>query len=435
MKNWLLFFVMFFVLPLKPRADQTGMVVEPCVQMLAVDHFRSFEFASSTDSLLALLGKMEERGLMNSETYHDILKFLDEKVWLFQNPAEAEARLYWRSLEALLRSDIEADKIREHVGARLKLNAEEWSARKETIEDVKSTFRLMRFVRISGGHFRMPMSLLDSTLSQIEVDVEMPYDLEVLDVPVTQGMWSSVMGENLAGAKGRVPQEEFFPVSINGKDILIAPDYPVDDLSLASAMEFANRVSALYGYPSAYVSHPTERIYKGRAGDGTLGGFNYWFTDLQIGDNRGFRLPTTYEWYRLVGNFSQERQRVIRPKELLQEVGWFGDEPWGQRTLKPVAQLRPILVDSQSVFDLVGNVAEITHDVHISTASTAENPALELTPPSPYDLSCSRVGGCVFTELNEKAFPDQSVEPLRSSAGKQGLGFRLVRSVPRQEAQ
>ena len=155
------------------------------------------------------------------------------------------------------------------------------------------------------------------------------------ETAVTQGLWSSLMGEN--------------------RSRFVSADRPVEQVSWFDAVRFCNALSARLGLPLAY------RVGEGDEPDVEL-----------LLDSEGFRLPTEAEWeYACRAGTKTATWRgdldIIEDVErsnnapVLDEIAWYGGNSNvgfdldGRRGTHPVAQKLP---NPWGLYDMLGNVHE-----------------------------------------------------------------------------
>lgn len=153
-------------------------------------------------------------------------------------------------------------------------------------------------------------------------------NFKMLRTPVTQKLYSAIMGENPSYFKGE--------------------DNPVERVSWYDAIYFCNKLSEKLGYEPVYAVDGTTDVtkwgYTLHKGTSILGDI------AQNESANGFRLPTLGEWqYAAKGG----QDYKYAGSDNLDEVGWYEGNS-GDKT-HPVAQKKS---NGYGLFDMSGNVWE-----------------------------------------------------------------------------
>lgn len=214
-----------------------------------------------------------------------------------------------------------------------------------TLPGTRTSFRMLP---VPGGTFRMGASKdpADPNYAPEARDNETPHPVSLdafwlAETPVTQALWTALMGENPAR------------FTENGEN------RPVEQVSWFDAAAFCNRLSLALGRPAVYLDKQ-ERIWGQQAA-------GHWVWPNKGSLRRdptanGFRLPSEAEWECAARGGSPDPELSTRShryagSDLLEQVGWF-DENAGDST-RPVGLLLP---NELGLFDLSGNVYEWCED-------------------------------------------------------------------------
>lgn len=400
---------------------------------------------SKAASMISFISRMENQGLVGADQLKVLLKALSGEESIPLAKENTISQIYSHLLGQFLRSNIDRDLVERHLRNRITSLEMDSEKQVEVVEAAVSTHWRLKVFRIRGGEFHIPGHLISQEWGpERTLKIDIPYDLEVMDVPVTQRMWLEFMRENVTKFADDIDPKHLKAHALDAEtSVVAAPDHPVDHVTYNSAVEFANRVSRARGLPPAYEQTPDSIKDAGRAEDGTLNGVRYRFSADRLRDVRGFRFPMQYEWLRMIGEFSREirepndRKRLPDRKRLL-EVGWFLENS-PQVWIQPVGQLDPIWVDGQCFFDLLGNVREMVHrsllhSLHLENRIASH---LDDSPPHHELENLLAVGGCTDRFAVSSGahigirHADQEETIFRVQEPHRVIGFRLVRSVPR----
>lgn len=221
----------------------------------------------------------------------------------------------------------------------------------------------MTFARVKAGRFQVPgVAIAGVTgLSKWQLyELEIPYDFEILTVPVTVSMWRELMGDVPFGA---------------GKVLT-----PVTNINYYSMEVFANRLSRKLNLTPAYRETPPEPSPwpQGRAEEGILTKSSSGLVSNRVRELEGFRLPTHAEWLKVASSILIELAQIENANARdahMAELGWF--YPQSSDDIQEVGQWTPLQIEGQKIWDLFGNAFEAFHQVYFEK---------DLAPGPPLDL-------------------------------------------------
>lgn len=221
--------------------------------------------------------------------------------------------------------------------------------------ETQDIYRKMEFYPIPPGEFEMGKA-------GQQVKITLTHSIEMMSTPITQKMWVDVMGENPSKYKNGPESVE---IEINGKNVRMRPDHPVEYITWWSMIVFANRLSERAGLKPAYDLSEIE--FTGRAENGTLkkvtGKLKIMSRDGDIYQAEGFRLPTEAEQEYVLRDLG--RAKGLYPHDLteaeLENYGWFEDASGGD-THAVGTTLKSLSINGKLFDDLIGNVWELSHD-------------------------------------------------------------------------
>jgi formylglycine-generating enzyme required for sulfatase activity len=198
-----------------------------------------------------------------------------------------------------------------------------------------------RLMPVPGGSFRMGSDTAQDPWAQ---NNETPHEVHLSpyyigEHPVTQALWTAVMGENPSDNKG-------------------GGQLPVENVSWYDAAVFCNRLSMEASLEPCY--HIGKAVY-GRTSSG-------WVLPNE-GDVRcdfeakGYRLPTEAEWECAArgGPDAILPGLLYAGSDELAQVGWYGQNS-GNRT----QEAGLLLPNALGLYDMSGNVWEWCHDWYAS---------------------------------------------------------------------
>ncbi len=235
----------------------------------------------------------------------------------------------------------------------LKAGATPTEVRKKTIPHLP-----INFGKLPPGKFKMePRSGTE------KLDVELTYEIEVMTTKVTQMHWVDIFGENPAEFK-KGDNEEV--LSINGYEILLQPDNPIENITWYAALWFANELSIQSGLKPTYDFSEIEWMPGTSAAMGTLkplsGHVKINAPDGDIYRAEGYRLLTSAEHEYLRTDCGRAANKYwyfddVRggPDEFPKHI-WYNKN--SNNSTQPVALLLPLIIDNNSFFDLYGNAYE-----------------------------------------------------------------------------
>jgi formylglycine-generating enzyme required for sulfatase activity len=200
--------------------------------------------------------------------------------------------------------------------------------------------------------------------------------------PVTQALWTAVMGSNPA----------YFT---SGSE---APQRPVEKVSWFDSVRFCNALSGTLGLRAAY----------------TIGAGDEPAVTCDFAAP-GFRLPTEAEWECAARAGTAHR---YAGGDDLSAVGWFEDN--SDAKTHAVAQMKP---NAWGLYDMSGNVWEWTSDWYADYAGNIADPTGGPEGPD----RVARGGSWSFTaDFARPAYRNGCNPGCRFSS----LGFRLSRTIP-----
>ena len=251
---------------------------------------------------------------------------------------------------------------------------------------------------------------------------KLPYDFEMMNVPVTQYMWTKVMGTNPAHFNDG-PHSQI--VDIDGKKIKMQPNNPVENVTWFSALVFANRLSELHGYLPVYNLDKVNFIKGTHAEDGSLqydsGGKNIIVNTNSENKKLGYRLPTVEEFLFVLTNKGEVEKGNYFPgmtEENKDQYAWSANN--SQDQTHPVADLKPFTIDGNDFFDLYGNVGKWGHEFDAHS-----NDSIKEVWTRTLNLGCARFSVSAPTDYSPV---ESKARGLKSDKGTRGL--ILLRVLP-----
>ena len=203
----------------------------------------------------------------------------------------------------------------------------------------RSIFRPMMMYQIRPGSFWMGDGIKVSGEGIVpRHKVRISKTFRVADVPVTQWQYAQVMGVNPSAHQ---IGEGAVVVPINGQLISMKPNNPVENISVAAAEIFLDRVNKWSEEDNPLIYHVIANHIR--------------FARI--------RVLTEAEWEFVVRNrgaWQEAFPKGVSPKNL---KNYFWLAPYSNDTTHPVGELVPLLVDGDKpIYDLIGNVAELVQD-------------------------------------------------------------------------
>ena len=277
-------------------------------------------------------------------------------------------------------------------------------------------------VRVPAGVFLMGSPSCEAGRFDDEVQhrVCITHDLWVGEVEVTQGLWSSVMGENPSAVREQYWGGEAYGACRESEGVsLVSEDYPVMCIDWYDAVGFANALSARDGLRPAYRLSGSE-------------------VSVVMGAD-GYRLPTESEWeYAARGGGrgmwgpTESEGSTCRYGNVSDQTAksrWPNWEVFGCTDgVAGLARVGSYEANGYGLYDTLGNVWEWTWDRYGAyprgTAVDPTGPAGALSAPN----RVCRGGSSDTTPLFNRV-AKRSVAPGSSRANF--LGLRLVRTIPR----
>jgi sulfatase modifying factor 1 len=369
----------------RAEAELSAADPEPLRVELELARARSRQANESTVTFLRRLVRKEDV-VAEEEQLEQLERRHAEQIVAQQACLERRAGLQraLSPIEAAL-ADRETERSRALLALAARLGEDPWAELEQIPMVLRSelTELFLPMKRVAPQRFWMgspetePDRFTDETLH--EVTLTKPFALAPR--PVTQGLWSAVMGQ----AAGRF---------VEGPD---APLRPVEGVSWMDAVRFCNALSARLALTPAY------RI-------GSASG-----EVCRVPGANGFRLPTEAEWEcaaragtpaRYAGGDDPDR------------VGWFKDN--SHRSTHPVAMKK---ANAWGFTDMSGNVAEWCEDVY---APGSSEPAVD---PEAVEGSGQRVvrgGSWRMPASHLRVAARYRIDPTYAL---DTVGFRVARSL------
>lgn len=258
-------------------------------------------------------------------------------------------------------------------------------------EDLWSEQRacLDSFAPLKAGSFYQGGGRLTSSVERPQHRVKLTHDLWVSQAPVTRGLWSAVMGEEVIRYEGEVHAELL----------------PIANISWFDSLRFCNQLSLLEGLEPAYEieNHALPKVTWKR-------------------DRRGYRLLTEAEWEYAC------RGRVISsptaPTSTLPR-GWTSDR--ARLSAHPVAQLDP---NGWGLYDCIGNVSEWCQDAYSADIYQKRAQERICVDPCEYDASAPErvIRGGAFDTEPYLATPSRR-DSCSPRAAWSSVGLRITRPL------
>ena len=384
-----------------------------------------------TDILSAYLSRLLEEGVITNESLSLLLNDLEQNKEL-NNPIphrfeggevifiHSKDKVHYENLRTYLNfSDLDRNKLKFWVKEQVNKNQKEQQQRVSVIDETRNPLIkkvVMQFYRIEAGSGLMYLNTRHITLTN---------DFEMMHTPVTQFMWARIMGENPSHFKDGQYSKI---ISIQGKDIQMQPNNPVETITWWSAAEFANRLSVLEGLPPAYDFSKTKFKKGTRAEDGTLAAINNIYNinspTGSIYDATGFRLPTDAEQEFVRSGRAQGLEKFLDGLSIQDKLRYMWGRENSANQTHPVTLNEPLIVGDADFYELICHVYEWSHDLAgDGPPNTLINPIAEDT-----NKAMRRVRGSNYSSTVQLVSP-QSESLYNASEGIHTIGFRLVRTL------
>lgn len=332
---------------------------------------------SSTDGLKSYIGVLLDEKILSDQAFDRFLKELQNGKLI--NPiTEAEAGL--NSVLLIHRTGL-SENFLERAGVKIDLeNIQAWAiarktgvileqkSRSETEKLTASLYRPIVFHPVAAGE----ISIEDP---EEEGKLKLTHSYEVMSTPVTQHMWVTRMKYNPSRFfhKGHtmIPADSE-KIRVDGKEIHLFPNHPVDRVTWWSALVFANKLSEEKGLKPAYdlSGMSWESGTSAEKGDLTIKkrtiekersvSLSYEWQEVKltaksIYETEVYRLPTYAECRYLL-----QRAAEGLETENIEKYGWVRSN--SVDLTHAVAELKALSVDGSLFYDLFGNVASWTQD-------------------------------------------------------------------------
>ncbi len=367
------FLILIFVLSNNLLGVRVTHASSPCAEVLnSVREGASSSEADETNNLMGYLGMLLERQVIGNTELLRLIKGL-EKGKLLNPISEKEAETGITSQiqhggiqEYLDRGRISHKELLEFAKKTLKEKERVRVKREEARKETHDTDQKMEFNFVPAGSFWMGEE-------GQEKRVRLTKPIEVMSTQVTQRQWAELMGENPSEfASGK----ESITVNINGNQVLMQPNHPVENITWWSVLVFLNRLSEKHGLKPAYDLSKTEREQWTRAEDGTLNAErgkikirarNYYRLE-------GYRLPTAAEQEYLLRAAGKANGRYYfgnNTKELRAHA-WYSENSDGKT--HAVGELNPLIIEGEAFYDVLGNVSEWCWDRPKNKLKGGRNP-------------------------------------------------------------
>lgn len=288
-------------------------------------------------------------------------------------------------------------------------------------EETQSTHLRMEFLPVPAGEFNM-------TAPKARIRLTHPF--EMMSTPVTQSQWVALMNYNPSRFQYGA---ESINIVMNGAEISMQPDHPVEHVNWWSAIVFANMLSQKAGLKPAYDLSDLKFQENTKARRGNLeyrsGKLRFNAPNNDIYQTQGYRLPTSAEFEYVMRRAGREETEYFFGNLLppLAEYALFGART---ESTQAVAQLKPLTIDGKQFFDVLGNVAEWTQDCFVKEQPDASDPVFgPFLDDRPYMQRWQRVvrGGHWFSGEGELSADYR--EGQNPSSDHTFIGFRLVRTL------
>lgn len=283
--------------------------------------------------------------------------------------------IHREGLQKLLNQDgLDIALLREWVAMVLKKAEQTRSERAQAASDTVSSHLPIEYAPVPGRRFQF---------TRFRINVTLTHSIEVMTTPLTQMQWAQNFGTNPSHFKSG-PDSGF--AMINGKQVKMQPDHPVEQISWWSALMAANKLSEANGIRPCYDFTDIKWDPQTRFEDGTLkplrGRLKINAPNGDIYRATGYRLPTEVEQENLLQLEAQKNGHLAHALR-----AWDLAEGKNNSGTHSVAQLTPLSLGGHNIFDLTGNILEWSHD------SYTENPKGGVDPvqtDSGWDMKLAR---------------------------------------------
>lgn len=289
-------------------------------------------------------------------------------------------------------------------------------AREEVKENTASLYRKMEFLPVPQKKSSNMLNFIKRNVLRLRKMDAFPYQMsgpiEMTSTAVTQMQWAEVMGTNPSHFRFGPDQ---IKIDINGKEISMRPDHPVETITWWSAAAFCNTLSQKAGLKPVYDFKDVTFHQETSAKEGNLaidvGTVKINAPEGNIYLAEGYRLPTRIEFLHAISYADKGSWGAFNYPVLLH--AWLKENS-GNHT-HAVAQLPPIRIGEHKFYDLVGNVSEWQHEPLLGFL---------YNPHPQQDRLRATHGSDYLSPLTTIPFRTQGVNFY-----DRYVGFRLVRSL------
>jgi formylglycine-generating enzyme required for sulfatase activity len=194
-------------------------------------------------------------------------------------------------------------------------------------EETKNVHQLIKFAEIRPGKFMMEYEKRKNP--GVKTEIKKPFGFQVTHV--TQYQWVRVMDENPSHFK---KGEQTIQITVNGKTTELQPNNPVEQVKFSDVQKFIRQLNLLAKNKDPLIKE--------------------LIPDHQEGDV--YDLPADEQLEFVMRNRGRSNGSYFfgDNESKLKEYAWY-DENSDLKT-HPVAQLKPLIIDGQEIWDIVGNV-------------------------------------------------------------------------------
>lgn len=423
---WVL--MMMSVLPMSHADSKSGMLLSPCQYFVSSD-------GTSEDRLISFLQHLEKSGpALSRERLISLLQQLtgESDSVALKNHSKPSSSLVEHILDGLVANVQNRSVVAQWLAAYLEGKDAIRVERARVEEETASSVRKMHFVEVKGGIFDIPKSLHGHGTKDLVI--RLPYDFEVMDVPVTQAMWGQVTGDLPEWRTADIDPAELMAMAVGGEALEMVPNHPVQLVTIQSMMAFANLLSEQRGLKSVYVFEGAS----GSLGKGTWIAEDVGVDGSNFSDLEGYRFPSELEWAILAVQAHKELNYLSEDQRRIRIGDWVGKEsPMNQ--LRAVALHRPTEVRGKFIYDLFGLVREMVHnfvepvDIYkvadmIPIHEMRRNSTVVMRSMSFSDVKSSR-----YSDFRSDEFRITKSYFGGSASLLTGVGFRLVRTIRKRD--